>query len=63
MHCIDVDGNVVAQFCAVVEAAKWWYENGYCNNHVVKDYKALSNVIKKSSKEDKYIEGLKWIYD
>lgn len=63
VHCIDIDGNVVAQFCAVVEAAKWWYENGYCDNHVVKDYKALSNVIKKSSKEDKYIEGLKWIYD
>ena len=63
VHCIDESGNVVARFDAVVEAARWWYDNGYREYRELKNYKDLSNVIKDSSKKDRFILGLKWIYD
>ena len=63
VHCIDESENVVARFDAVVEAAKWWYANGYRHYKELKNYKDLSNVIKHSSNKDIFILGLKWIYD
>lgn len=58
VYCIDELGHVVAEFERVKDAAKWWYDQGY----VVKDYYTLCDKIKESSKKDKYIKGLKWIY-
>ena len=38
----------------------WWYENGFSDR---KNYYDLCNVIKKSNTENKYVRGLKWIYE
>lgn len=59
VYCIDTSGNFVAEFPRVKDAAQWWYNNGYGN---VKELNQLSDKIKESSKKDKYIRGLKWIY-
>lgn len=58
VYCIDVDGNIVAEFSRVKDAAKWWFNNGY----KVKNYDQLMDRIKESSKYDKFIRGLKWVY-
>ena len=59
VYCIDVDGNKVAEFPKVKDAADWWYLNGY---DTVKSSQQLNDKIKESSKFDKYIRGLKWVY-
>jgi len=59
VYCVDTSGNVVAEFNRVKDAADWWYNNGYDS---VKDSTQLNDKIKESSKYDKYIRGLKWIY-
>ena len=58
VYCIDIDGNKVAEFKSVKDAACWWYDNGY----IVKDKYQLSNRIKQSYKQDIFIKGLKWFY-
>lgn len=58
VYCIDSCNNVVAEFRRVKDAADWWYHQGY----IVKDVNQLCDRIKESSKKDKYIRGLKWIY-
>ena len=58
VYCINESGEVVAEFARVKDAAEWWYNQGY----VVKDKNMLNDRIKESSKFDKYIRGLKWIY-
>lgn len=58
VYCVDIDDIKVAEFDQVKDAAEWWYDQGY----VVKDKYDLSNRIKESAKENKYIRGLKWIY-
>lgn len=63
VHCVNESGDIVARFDAVVDAARWWYDNGYSDYKVLKNFKELSNVIKDSSKKDKFVLGLKWIYD
>ena len=58
VYCINESGSIVAEFNRVKDAAYWWYNQGY----KVKDPYDLSNRIKQSYKEDKFIRGLKWIY-
>jgi len=58
VYCIDIDGNEVASFSRVKDAAIWWMNSGY----KVKSYDQLMDRIKESSKNNKYIHGLKWIY-
>ncbi len=58
VYCIDLEENVLKQFNSVIEAAKWWNEEEFHRSK----YKSLSNIIKKSSKENKYIRNIKWIY-
>lgn len=58
VYCINTDGDIVAEFSRVKDAAYWWYEQGY----IVKNPYDLSNYIKKSAVEDKFIRGLKWVY-
>lgn len=58
VFCINESGEVVAEFSRVRDAAEWWYNQGY----KVKNAYDLCNRIKESSKFDKYIRGLKWIY-
>ncbi len=58
VYCINTSGSIVANFESVKEAAEWWYASGYC----VKDASQLCDKIKESSKYDKFIKGLKWIY-
>lgn len=60
VYCIDENNNVVRHFDTVQSAAKWWYENGY---GTLKDWHQLCDTIKASSKQDKFIKGLKWIYE
>ena len=64
VHCQDLKGNITA-FPSVKSAAQWWYENGYgdYDRKLPKQSYELMDVIKQSSKEDRYICGLKWIYD
>lgn len=58
VYCIDTEGNVVAEFERVKDAAEWWFPI-YAT---VKTSGDLMNRIKESAKKDKYIKGLKWIY-
>lgn len=58
VYCIDEKGELIAEFDRVKDAAQWWYNQGY----KVKDASQLSDRIKQSAKEDKYIRGIKWIY-
>lgn len=60
VHCIDENGSLVKRFDTVQLAAKWWHENGYDN---LKDWHQCCDIIKASSKQNKYIKGLKWIYE
>lgn len=60
VHCIDENKNVVAEFNSVREASKWWWQNGY-EDH--KSWDDIQNIIKNSAVNDKYIRGLKWIYE
>ena len=59
VYCIDLDGNKIAEFPRVKDAADWWFSHGYGN---VKDVNYLNDRIKESSKHNRYIRGLKWIY-
>lgn len=59
VYCVDVSGNVVAEFNRVKDAAEWWYANGYED---AKQVRYLSTAIKRSSDRGIYIRGLKWIY-
>lgn len=58
VYCINERNVIVAEFKSVKAAAMWWGYNGY----IVKSYDQLMDKIKESSKEDKFIRGLKWIY-
>lgn len=58
VYCVDLDGNVVAEFKRVKDAADWWYDRGY----IVSLKRTICAAIKKSYEENKYIRGLKWIY-
>nr|DAQ11211.1 MAG TPA: intron associated endonuclease [Bacteriophage sp.] len=59
VYCVDESGNEVARFKRVKDAAVWWWHNGYST---VKRPDILMDRIKESSKCNKYIRGLKWIY-
>lgn len=58
VYCVDLDGNVVAEFKRVKDAADWWYNQGY----IVSLKRTICATIKKSYEQDRYIRGLKWIY-
>ena len=58
VYCIDENGEMIKEFERVKDAAQWWYDQGY----IVKDATQLSDRIKQSYKEDKYIRGIKGIY-
>lgn len=58
VYCIDTEGNVVASFDRVKDAAKWWHFNGYDTTTIHN----LCTVIKHSYDLNQYIKGLKWIY-
>ena len=59
VYCINLDGKKIAEFESLIDADKWWFENGY---NTTKNYKYLSNVIRKSFTKNIYIKGLKWFY-
>lgn len=52
-------GEEVIRFDSVRAAAEWWFSHGYDS---VKSFDQLSDKIKQSYKQDRYIKGLKWIY-
>lgn len=58
VYCIDINGNKIKEFNSVIDAAKWWFDNGYKRNK----WQSLSNKIKESAIKDKYIKDIKWIY-
>lgn len=60
VHCIDENKNVIAKFNSVRDAAKWWWQNGYEDR---KSWDDIQNIIKNSAVNNKYIRGLKWIYE
>ena len=60
VYCINEQGEKRQEFNSVKKAAMWWYENGFSDR---KNYYDLCNVIKKSNIENKYVRGLKWIYE
>lgn len=59
VYCVDKNNEFVAEFKCVKDAAYWWYNHGYSD---VSNYLFLYDPIKKSSKENIFIKGLKWIY-
>ena len=62
VYCVNEFNTIVARFDSVVAACEWWYPE-YIKNRKCKRPKNLSDVIKLSSKENKFILGLKWIYE
>lgn len=58
IYCIDENGNTIQEFDSVKSAAKWWLANGL--NPIT--VKAVCFKIKKSYRENIYINGIKWIY-
>lgn len=65
VKCINKQNELVKEFNSVKEAAVWWYENGWPTKTEALDRYpyALCDVIKKSYKENKFINELKWIYE
>lgn len=59
VYCEGADGNFIKHFDTVQQAAQWWYNNGY---NTVKDWHQLCNSIKRSSKKNIVIRGLRWFY-
>ena len=59
VYCINESGEVVARFKTVKEGAQWWLENGY----TVKSYDQLCDRIKESFVKNKFVKGVKWIYE
>lgn len=62
VYCIDESNIIIRRFDSVVDACEWWYPE-YVKSKKCKRPKNLSDVIKLSSKENKFILGLKWIYE
>ena len=62
VHCVDDKYNVLASFDSVRLACEWWYPE-YIKSRKCKNIYNLSDVIKLSAKEDKFILGIKWIYE
>lgn len=62
VYCLDESGNVVKRFDSVIDACHWWYPE-YIKTRKCKRPGLLSDVIKLSSKENKSILGLRWIYE
>lgn len=58
VYCVNESGETIAEFSRVKDAAQWWYDQGY----KVKDVNQLSDKIRESYKQNRYIKGLKWIY-
>ena len=65
VKCINEHNELIKEFNSIKEAAIWWYNNGWPNKSEALDRYpyALSDIIKKSYKQDKFINGLKWIYE
>ena len=61
VYCVDEQYNVVASFDSVRSACEWWHPQ-YIKTRKCKNVYNLSDVIKLSAKEDKFILGIKWIY-
>lgn len=61
VFCVDEKGNKIESFDSVKSACEWWAKNGY-SRKLPKNIYELSNNIKESSKKDKYICGVKWVY-
>ncbi len=61
VYCVDLSGAVVKSFICVKDAAIWWYEISDKMSQQ-KNFYSLYDFIKKSSKENCFIDGLKWIY-
>ena len=60
MYCINEDGVIVEHFDTVKSAAHWWYNNGY---GTVKHWYTLCDMIKRSNVNNRFIKGLKWVYE
>lgn len=62
VYCIDIDNNILASFESVRSACEWWHPE-YVKVRKCKNVYNLSDVIKLSAKENRFILGLKWIYE
>lgn len=62
VRCVDVDGNLVARFDSLTAACNWWYPE-YVKVKKCKNVYNLADVIKLSSDQDRFILGLKWVYE
>lgn len=60
VKCVDTTGLDVMQFDKVKDAAYWWYSRNGTQPKF--DSSVWSDRIKRSSKLDKFYEGIKWIY-
>lgn len=62
VYCIDEESNILASFDSVRSACEWWHPE-YVKSRKCKNIYTLSDVIKLSAKEDRFILGIKWIYE
>lgn len=60
VYCVDINNNVIEKFDNVKSAAEWWFNNGY---NSVKNSHLLCDMIKRSNVQDRFIKGIKWIYE
>ena len=59
VYCVNTNNCKLQEFSSVRDASSWWYHNGY---DTVKDEYSLCDMIKRSSKNNEFIHGIKWIY-
>lgn len=67
VYCINNKNEIIKSFSTIQEAAKWWFKSyritiGKRKGLPVKNWHQLMDKIKMSSKNNKYVQGLKWIY-
>jgi hypothetical protein len=62
VYCVDETGLRIASFDSVRDACEWWYPE-YIKSRKCKNIYTLSDVIKLSFKENRFILGIRWIYE
>ena len=63
VSCIDESGTILHTFGSLKEACNWWYNSGLYTRKLPNIPYRLADSIKDSSKNNRFICGLKWIYN
>lgn len=67
VYCVNEAGDIIKEFKCIRDAAKWWHntyriETGSKKGQPVAKWVYLMNAIKSSAEQNKFVQGLKWVY-